>query len=256
MIFHQQNNSQGNYNYNLRIYKDIKYAAHFHKNYEFIYQIIGTTKLYIHNRQFEISKGQGALVLSNQVHSFTVSPNAKTLVLVFSQEYVPKFASEIKGLEAQDPTFTLSASVYNLIREKLIDSKGSIFMRKACFYAICDEFYQSVLFQERSDIKEEPIVNILDWVSRNFASEISLADAAEKFGYEYHYLSRILNKSYNINFSQLVNSYRVEKAIELLQETDLSTTEIAYQSGFQSIRNFNYIFKNMIGKTPNEFRNK
>ena len=66
MIFHQQNNSQGNYNYNLRIYKDIKYAAHFHKNYEFIYQIIGTTKLYVHNRQFEISKGQGALVLSNQ----------------------------------------------------------------------------------------------------------------------------------------------------------------------------------------------
>jgi len=254
MVFHQPDNSQGNYNYNLRIYTDTRYAPHFHKNLEFIYQISGVTKLYIHNKQIDLCRGQGAMILSNQVHSFTVPSDATAIVLVFSEEYVKKFASSVKGLDAQEPVFYLSESVFNLIRDKLIDSNSSILMRKACFYAICDEFSSNTEFKERKDFKEDSIVNILDWISRNYASNITLSDVAQRFGYEYHYLSRLLNKTYNINFSQLVNGYRVEKAIELLQESDLPITEIVYQSGFQSIRNFNHIFKSMTGKNPNEFR--
>ncbi len=35
MIFYQEGNSQGNYNYNLRVYKNCECFLHFHKNFEF-----------------------------------------------------------------------------------------------------------------------------------------------------------------------------------------------------------------------------
>ena len=63
---------------------------------------------------------------------------------------------------------------------------------------------------------DELVCRIFEYVREHAKDDITLRSTAEHFGYEYHYLSRILNKSYNINFSQLVNSYRVEKAIELL----------------------------------------
>ena len=84
---------------------------------------------------------------------------------------------------------------------------------------------------------------MLDTIALHYNENISLKTLAEEFGYEYHYLSRLLNKGYGINFNQLLNNYRVEAATELLQTTKLTITEIAEKSGFQSIRNFNLVFK-------------
>jgi transcriptional regulator GlxA family with amidase domain len=53
-----------------------------------------------------------------------------------------------------------------------------------------------------------------------------------------------------MHFSRYVNLFRVDAATELLQHTDLPITEIALQSGFQSIRNFNRVFLEITGKTP------
>lgn len=256
MIFHQPHNSQGNYNYNSRIYVDTAFAPHFHKNLEFIYTVHGVTRVNIGHRQLSLSKGQATLVLSNQIHSLSVPADSKSVVVVFSEEYVPKFASTVKGFEAQEPVFEINKAVIDLFTENIVNKKSSILMRKACFYAICDEFYSSTEFSERKDSKESSVVNILDWISRNYSSNISLSDVAREFGYEYHYLSRLLNQTYNISFSRLVNGYRVEKATELLQDTDLPITEIVYRSGFQSIRNFNHAIRSATGKSPKEFRKK
>lgn len=254
MIFHQPHNSLGNYNYNINTYCDLRYAPHFHKNFEIIYALEGNMSVSVGGKKYELLQGDLAMVLSNQVHGFSVPDGSQAIVIVFAEEFVPKFASHIKGLQGESAVFHLSDTVFSLMKDKLVDKKGSIFMKKACFYAICDEYLASTELRDRQDSKEEAIVNILDWVSQHYAEDISLNEAANIFGYEYHYLSRLLNRSYNINFTQLVNGYRIEKAIELLQDTELSITDIAFMSGFQSIRNFNLAFKNTLGKSPKDYR--
>lgn len=254
MIFHQPHNSLGNYNYNINTYCDLRYTPHFHKNYEIIYVLEGSTSASVGGRKYQLLQGDLAVVLSNQVHSFSVPHDSQTVVIVFAEEFVPKFASLIKGLQGECAVFHLGNTVFNLMKENLIDKKGSLFMKKACFYAICDEYLASTELRNRQDSKDEAVVNILDWVSQHYTENISLKDVANTFGYEYHYLSRLLNKNYSINFTQLVNGYRAEKALELLQETDLPITEIVFMSGFQSIRNFNLVFKNLFGKNPKDYR--
>ena len=107
---------------------------------------------------------------------------------------------------------------------------------------------------ERVGRNEELIGQILDYIAEHYRQPISLSSVAEAFGYEYHYLSRMLNKDYGISFSRMVNEYRIDHALRLLEETELSITEIASESGFQSIRSFNLSFKKYTGETPANYR--
>ena len=108
--------------------------------------------------------------------------------------------------------------------------------------------------EQRSDKMDFLVGNFLDWISEHYAENISLKSLAQDFGYEYHYFSRLLSREYGINFKQLVNRYRVEEAIHLLESTELPVTEVAMKSGFQSIRNFNHVFKEYTGSTPKEYK--
>lgn len=67
--------------------------------------------------------------------------------------------------------------------------------------------------------------------------------------------SYTINAGYQLNFSQFVNQYRVEKAKELLLNNHQNYTvlAIAYESGFNSKTAFNTTFKKICGLTPTEF---
>ncbi len=51
-------------------------------------------------------------------------------------------------------------------------------------------------------------------------------------------------------------NYRLTKAIDLLKETDLSISEIAFQLGFKNRTHFYKQFKNHYGMMPSSFRNQ
>ena len=74
-------------------------------------------------------------------------------------------------------------------------------MKKACFYAACDQFIKKIPMHERKEKNDDLICQIIDHIELHFTEDITLSSVAESFGYEYHYLSRILNQKYNISFS-------------------------------------------------------
>jgi AraC-like DNA-binding protein len=90
-------------------------------------------------------------------------------------------------------------------------------------------------------------------------SELNLIKLAELINMTPHQLSYIINTGFNENFFQYINTYRVEKAKELLvkEEMDkLSILGIAFESGFNSKTSFNTTFKKITGQTPSEFKKR
>ena len=253
MLLHQPWNSKGNYNYNANIYNNTDWAPHFHKNFELIYILDGTLKLTVNKSTERMQTGDYALILSNQIHSFEPDGSAKFWVAVFSEQFVPHFANQIEQYAGERSVFRCEESVDTFVRENLVFAEPSITMKKACFYAVCDQYLRQIPLVDRKSRNDELICRILDYVAAHYREDLSLSDVAEYFGYEYHYLSKILNQSYRINFSELVNEYRVDRAIHLLENTDKSMTDIAMESGFRSIRNFNYVFRNVTGSTPGSY---
>jgi transcriptional regulator GlxA family with amidase domain len=62
------------------------------------------------------------------------------------------------------------------------------------------------------------------------------------------------NKAFAVSFTDFLNDFRLDTALRLLDQTDMDIAQVAMESGFQSLRSFNSIFKTRIGKTPTSYR--
>jgi hypothetical protein len=69
------------------------------------------------------------------------------------------------------------------------------------------------------------------------------------------YLSREFSKYFeDLNFGDYVRKLRIEKAINLIQNSTYPLTEIAYMTGFSDQSHFTRIFKQSTGKNPSSYR--
>jgi len=198
--------------------------------------------------------GQAVLVLPNQIHAFKADADSSVWVAVFSEEFVPKFINDIKGRQGSTPLFTPPAAVWQLVLDEMVNKECDRMMKKACLYALCAAYEREVTWQSRADKSDFLVGDLLDWLACHYTENVTLKGAAVQFGYEYHYFSHLLSRQYNINFRRLLNQYRVEAAVHLLESTDWSITDIALKSGFQTIRSFNHVFREYTGKSPREYR--
>lgn len=68
------------------------------------------------------------------------------------------------------------------------------------------------------------------------------------------YLSRTLKKELGTSFITLMTQTRIQKAIHLLNSTDLSILDIAERVGYDSQHYFSTAFKKVMGVSPNRYR--
>jgi AraC-like DNA-binding protein len=97
------------------------------------------------------------------------------------------------------------------------------------------------------------------WKARNFIhehseEELSLTQVAKAVNISPNHLSEKFKQVTGVNFVKYVARTRYEKARVLLHDVDLRVSEIAFAVGFQSLSQFNRVFKNFSGKSPTQYR--
>jgi AraC-like DNA-binding protein len=88
--------------------------------------------------------------------------------------------------------------------------------------------------------------------------DLSLPQLAAELNISSHYLSRVINEQFNLNFFDFVNGYRVASFKEKINDPEFrnySLLGIAFECGFNSKSAFNRIFKQITGITPSQFKN-
>ncbi|MEO8377135.1 MAG: Ada metal-binding domain-containing protein [Candidatus Sumerlaeota bacterium] len=95
---------------------------------------------------------------------------------------------------------------------------------------------------------------IVSRLAEPFAAEATVQAMAEEHELSARQIRRILRKELGLSPSQLLRAQRLRVAKQLLLETDLRVIDIAYSSGFASLRRFNDAFKNDCGMPPRMFR--
>jgi AraC-like DNA-binding protein/ligand-binding sensor protein len=86
--------------------------------------------------------------------------------------------------------------------------------------------------------------------------EISLGDVARFAAISPFYLCKKFKEVTGLHFTDYVSRVRVEKARELLRNPNHRISEVAYQTGFQSLSHFNRCFKRIAGESPTACREK
>ena len=93
------------------------------------------------------------------------------------------------------------------------------------------------------------------WLEHHYMQDVSLDQAAEAMGMSSFYFSRFFRTSYNQTFLEYLTAYRIDRAVELLQQTDIPVREIAVRVGYTDANYFTKVFKRHLGVTPTEYRN-
>lgn len=100
----------------------------------------------------------------------------------------------------------------------------------------------------------ERMQKVHNYVLQHFAQEIRLGDVASLAGMTEAAFCRYFKARANKTFIDFVNEIRIGHACKLLLEDKFTIAQIAYDSGFDSLSNFNRNFKRYIGHTPREYK--
>lgn len=255
MLFHQSHNSLGENNFNFNTYRDEIWEPHFHKNFELVYVLGGVLNCTVNGKSAEVTCGQYALCLPYEIHSYKPQSNTVYWVGVFSEDFIHAFAKQVKHKEGSTFVFECDSTVTEFFESNIIENKNpSSLMIKSCLYAVCDSYLSKIPLLDKKQNRDENLEIIIDYISQNFTSDIKLSDLSNLLGYDYHYISRYFNSVFNMTFTEFVNLYRLEHAVRILEETNKKIVNIAYESGFQSVRSFNSAFKQYYNVSPSDYR--
>lgn len=103
---------------------------------------------------------------------------------------------------------------------------------------------------------ENRLQKVINYISLNYANKIGLEKIAEVACMTPPSFCRFFKNSTNKTFSNFLNEIRVSKACHLLINGEESINQICYQVGFNSITNFNRMFKSFKNLTPSAYREK
>ncbi len=102
----------------------------------------------------------------------------------------------------------------------------------------------------------EQINAIVDRITGDLAEPLLASTAAAELGMSESRFSRFFRRATGNTFTDFVNLVRVNRACQLLMETDRQVTRICYEVGFNNVANFNRRFRELKGMTPSEFRHQ
>jgi AraC-like DNA-binding protein len=92
------------------------------------------------------------------------------------------------------------------------------------------------------------------YISTRQTEDFSLSDVAGAVHVSPFYLCKIFKKATGLTFIEFRNRLRIESAMKLLANPSQSVSEIAYGVGFQSLTQFNRLFRRIVGQSPTAYR--
>ena len=251
-MFYESKNSSSTDLPRVEIGQDFTFPPHFHSSYELIVVTAGEMTVEVDKNQYNVAKGNAVLVFPNQAHSLTSVGRSEHVLCIFSPRVVKAFNNFVADKIPDNPVFKPDGFYVDRLATLYFDN--SLIEAKGVLYSICAQFAKTAKYADRPQKNENLLMNIFAFVESNYAGDCSLDVLARATAYSSVYLSRYFKQYTGISYTDHVNRYRVNEAVYLINNTDKKFLEIAFECGFNSIRNFNRKFKEVTGTTPNEYR--
>ena len=239
-----------------------EFSAHWHNDLEIVYVIDGYFEIGINNTLYMLSQGSLAVVNKNNIHYYSGKNCGKSVMLIIKRSILSEemiLSGEIAPYITADmlKEVGLSGKISDII-ESLLSEENSLYkdtVARGLILQLLGYLYRSFGGEKRSKKSEDDNMRfqkLLSYLNEN--PEISLNEAADYIKYSVWHFSRIFQSYTGQKFSAYMNECRISKAEEMLKNTNKTVTETAFECGFNSVRNFNRVFKKMKGFTPKEIR--
>jgi AraC-like DNA-binding protein len=103
--------------------------------------------------------------------------------------------------------------------------------------------------------QEDPrMAKIYRFTTKNYNRRIALEEVASVAGMNVTAFCRYFRQKSGKTFAQFVNELRISYACKFLKHGNQKIGQISDEAGFDNLSNFNRQFKNLMGKSPSEYR--
>jgi len=250
---------------------------HYHPEVEITYITRGDGVLFIGDKILDYKQNELIMIGANLPHEWRSDINeakdyySECIAVHFNRNFpgedfynIPEampinylFDLSMRGIKVREE----SAKAF--IKEKLlalITTKGieriSLLFSILNRISICSDIEllsSAGFFNSISERQNDRINHIYKYVINNFKNEISIDAIATQVNMTTTSFCRFFKSRTSKSFIRYINEVRVGYACKLLLEENYAISEIAYDSGFENISNFNKQFKKIKNITPSQF---
>ena len=249
------------------------FPMHWHDSPEFILAKKDGCKFGISDQEYILNKNDILLIWPRELHWVIYTPEKATLILQCTP-FLLDYNNEYRVYETQIQKYHYircdeSSKFYRSLRDDLLKAKDIYIgaesfaetKLKILLLQLLLKIMQKAIEEESKGDSERLPAYVQDkirsacaYISDHRNEDLTLADAAASAELSEFYFSRLFKQTLGVSFSDYLAEQRISLALKLLANPTLTISEVAFGSGFQSISNFNRVFRIKVGTTPKEYR--
>lgn len=208
----------------------------------------GFRALYVNFDYTYGSKNNSLAMPTVEMAKFNPSQRLEEVFFTDAPEFnSPMYFSDMRSIELD---------FHNLENEFVSPQKNYVMMLATLMQTVLIKTARRLISDSNGVNTSFLVGQVIEYIQENYAKNLTNADIGAAFSYHPNYINRSMLFSTGQSLHQYVISVRVLKALELIQTSDLTMTEIAKQVGFKSIKHFSQSFKKVYGFSPTHFKNK
>lgn len=219
--------------------------------------LAGKGTFLVGERRFSLSAGQGFLIHPDIITTYTADADDPWYYcwVGFGGEGSSFIMSQC-GLSLEQPVFSfrnvekMEKCVGEIYRS--VTPSSNPFTTTARLF----DFF-SLLYRENDPkrlMSRGAVDSAMEYAARNYSYGVTVQDLARHVGVDRSHLFRIFKKMLGVSPQEYLLGFRLARALELMEGTDLSVTEIMYSCGFNDLSNFSKQFKKAYGCPPASYR--
>jgi len=253
------------------------YPRHWHSAAEIIMPLKGGYDVTVSDTLFKLSEHDIIVIPTGDIHEIRAPKTAGERVIF---QFDLTLLKTVKGLAGASFIFYKpwhitpadSPELHGVLRPLLLEALNEYRDRPDYYEAsIVAKLISIAVFMARKQRVEVPgifpeqlikrkahIVNFnrcVEYINQHYKDDLPLEYVSGIAGFSKFHFTRWFKQFAGMSFYEYLTQVRIKVAESMLVNSEVPITEIALESGFQSIATFNRVFKNNKNLTPTEFRN-
>ena len=249
--------------------------VHWHPFVEILISVADGNEVEINFNKYPMNLNDILIIYPGDLHAINKCAGATLWVAQFSSEML-SILNELNSqmaLLSQYPYLKYNSSstdcdhIVLILKELFAARNADSRWKEVHMYASLLSFFEKVgqnCISQRNEAMpgiENPKQNMTKkmadaclYISENYASPLTLDDAARFMGVSKSYFAHLFKQYTNSTFVDFLTEERVKRAQTQFLNPDVHIIDIAFDSGFSSISSFNRSFKKITGLSPSKFR--
>lgn len=252
------------------------FPTHWHTIGEIVYVTKKGTRFQVQEKEYCLDSGDILFIWPGELHATIQAEEHSHLIIQYYSHLLDVFPDMMPLCNSLLSRHYLSASVpgspaaeiaeyMNQIKDNLKSNLPLNNMRLCLsLYHILLIFFDYCTANKNADSAEnrshrmqtlETITKACCYISEHCDHDLSLEEVSDYVGLSKFHFSRSFKEYTQFSFNDYIAHQRIQKAIFLFENPDISIAEAAFQSGFGSIPSFYRCFKKEKKCSPSEYRN-